>query len=94
MQVDSPVWTMKRPCPECGQGSCLAFVACPGCGHLAIRCDEEGTVFLDPHDLALATAGHAESQACPGCALHPVAAFPPASDASIRGHGFAVSEYE
>jgi hypothetical protein len=92
MEVDSPIWTMKRLCPECGQGSCLVFVACPACGHLAIRCDEEGAVFLDPRNLSL--TADATSQTCPGCALHLVAGFPPASDASIRAHGFAVAEYE
>jgi hypothetical protein len=93
VHIRPPVWTLKKLCPVCGQGSCLVFVACPGCNHLAIECDEEGSIFLNPRDLSLAS--HEPSTAlCPGCSSHLVASFPVATDASIQAAGFTVTEYE
>lgn len=92
MEVSSPVWTMTRLCPVCGQGRCLAFVVCPLCAHLAIHCDEEGSVFLDPHDLST-TANPSESM-CPGCKRQAVIDFDVTTDARIRLAGFQVADYE
>ena len=94
MEVRPPVWTMKRLCPVCEQGSCLIFVACPGCDRLAIHCDEDGSIFLNPRDLAAAPSAEPTTVACPGCGKHLVTAFPPVTDSSIRAHGFTAAEYE
>ena len=93
MQVRSPVWTLKELCAACGQCLCLVFVAYPGCGRLAIVCDEEGSVFVNPPDLASLPHDPATA-ACPGCNRHLVASLPPATDVSIRAAGFDVTEYE
>jgi hypothetical protein len=51
VKARQPVWTMTRFCPICEQGSCLAFIACPECSRLAIRCEEDGIIFLEPRGL-------------------------------------------
>jgi hypothetical protein len=94
VQAQAPTWTLKRSCPVCEQGSCLVFVACPECARLAIQCDEDGSVFLDPHDLSAYPSANPETSACLGCGKQLVAAFPPATDARIREDGFTVADYE
>jgi hypothetical protein len=93
VQAREPIWTMTRLCPVCGQGSCLVFIACPSCGRLAVRCQEEGSLFLDPRNLEARSTAGAPSAACRGCGAYPVAQFKPASDAAIRSGGFSSSEY-
>lgn len=92
MEVKAPVWTMTRPCPYCGQGGCLVFIACPQCEHLAIQCDEERTVFPDPHDLS--TMIGPSGAMCPTCKQQTVDDFEVATDIQIREAGFQVGDYE
>lgn len=91
MQVDALVWRLKSLCPVCGQGSCLAIVSCPGCGHLAVACEEEGTLFTEFRDLSSAMNA---SGVCPGCAKVPLSSFTPARDDAILAFGLTPAEYE
>ena len=63
VDLRKPRWTLKQPCPVCGQGSALALVACPSCSWVAVQCVEEGTFFLDPKSL---NAGN-QGDRCPRC---------------------------
>ena len=94
MQFREPVWTMKRLCPVCEQASCLVFVACPECGRLAIQCDEEGSVFLDPRDVSSPASIDPGTATCPGCGKQLLTAFQPATDSMIRADGFTAADYE
>src|SRR5262245_7421718 len=94
VEIDAPVWRLPRPCPGCGQGRCLAFVACPRCLRLAVRCEEEGTVFLDPRDLVGSRKGEPATVVCPGCGEATADLFGMATDAVIRAAGFTREEYE
>jgi hypothetical protein len=93
VKVREPVWTMTRLCPVCEQGSCLAFVACPSCGRIIIRCEEEGSVFLDPRNLASRSFARTDADVCPSCTGRSIAEFSPASDAAIRAAGFSTAEF-
>lgn len=93
VKVREPVWTMTRLCPVCEQGSCLAFRACPSCGQLVVRCEEEGTVFLEPRNLEGGPSARSDSAKCPGCGGWPIVEFKPASDVAIRAAGFSSVEY-
>ena len=93
MKVREPIWTMTRLCPVCEQGSCLAFVACPSCGQIAVQCEEEGSVFLDPRNLESQSSARPDSSRCPGCGGRPVSDFEPATDVAIRAAGFSTAEY-
>jgi hypothetical protein len=94
VQARPPVWTMTRLCPVCEQGTCLVFVVCPGCGRLAVHCDEEGSAFLDPRDVTSHSAMDPRGTKCPGCGEHLVADFTLATDTKIRAAGFTTAEYE
>ena len=88
------MFTMKCLCPVCEQGSSLVFVACPACGWLALQCDEEGSVFLDPRERASRPTVDPRTAACPGCGKYLVTAFEPATDSRIRADGFTAADFE
>src|SRR5690606_20248087 len=56
MKVRAPVWRLRTSCPVCLQGECLLFLACGSCGHVVLICEEEGSAFLDPRNVASTTA--------------------------------------
>ena len=85
---------MARLCPICEQGSSLAFVACPGCGWLIVRCEEEGTIFPNPRSIEGLRLGKPDVANCQGCGERPIAEFTYASDEAIRAGGFSPSDYE
>ena len=90
MEVCRPIWCLKRPCPVCDQGSSLVLVSCPGCEALAVRCDEEGSEFMDPRSLVPATS----SSRCARCGEIPVSTFQVATDEQILAWGLTPAEYE
>ena len=94
VQIQSPVWTMKMSCPVCQQGSCLVFLCCPNCGQLAVRCQEDGNIFLKPRDLGSLTGADPATIQCPGCRSGTLAGFRAATDQEIRAAGFTPGEYE
>jgi len=91
MNITAPIWKLRKPCPVCEQGDCLAFVSCQQCGHLLIVCEEEGSVFGDPRALE---PQQGFPTCCPTCGGMGVESFPPASDAAIREKGFTVADYK
>jgi hypothetical protein len=90
MRIANPVWHSTLKCPVCEQGSALAFVICPTCATLVLRCDEDGSAFLDPRKLQ-STAD--EAAPCPKCGKWTVGAFQPATSEQIDKQGFR-GEYE
>lgn len=92
MNVEDPRWTLKQPCPICGQGQSLALVTCPGCSALAAVCDEEGSVFFELAGSGLVGGGR-EDMPCAACGKHRVQEFVPASDVAIRAAGIAHTDY-
>jgi hypothetical protein len=92
MELRKPTWRLRALCPVCGQGGCLALLACPACDRVVVACEEEGTVFPDAGNL-LVTASH-DLSLCPGCRQRHLAEFVPAADAAIRSGGFTAAEYE
>jgi hypothetical protein len=97
MEIKAPVWNLEKPRCECcsGQGA-LCFYSCPSCGHVALICDEVGTVFLDPKNLEHAVYGGTDDPncICPSC--HQVAAhkFRPTTGDEIQMQGYKIEEYE
>lgn len=91
MNIIAPVWKLRRLCPVCEQGSCLAFVSCTRCSHLLLVCEEEGSVFGDPRALE---CHQSLSPCCPVCGQTGADNFPPASDLVIRENGFTAADYK
>ena len=94
MQIVSPTWRLKRLCPVCEEAACLAFTVCPTCGWLAVRCDEEGTPFLNPHDLSSGGVAPPADLPCPGCGKTTLRDFVWATDEEIVRAGFSAEDYE
>jgi hypothetical protein len=92
MELRKPTWRLRALCPVCGQGSCLALLACPACDRLIVACEEEGTVFPDSRNV-IVTVGHAPTL-CPGCGQRQLTEFVPATDVAIQSSGFTVADYE
>lgn len=93
MEFRKPTWRLRALCPVCSQGSCLALVSCPTCSHLAVVCEEEGSVFLDPKTLAPAS-GTCDDLTCPSCAGPRVSEFATATDTRVQASGLTVADYE
>jgi predicted RNA-binding Zn-ribbon protein involved in translation (DUF1610 family) len=99
MQIDKPVYFLKKLCPICEQGSSLVLIACPECGHLAIECDEEGTFFPNPFKRSNIMMKHGEgtksvSDKCPTCGKTEIANFIRATAEQIQNAGFTEDEYD
>lgn len=96
MEAKPPVWHLKKRRCECcsGQGA-LCFYSCTGCGHIALVCDEVGTVFLDPKNLEDAVYGGLEDPTCicPGCHQIRVSEFTPSPSEAIQQLGIPVGDY-
>jgi hypothetical protein len=94
MRTREPTWTLTRLCPVCEQGSCLVLIACPVCARLAVRCEEEGTPFLNPHDLSSESAAPPDDLPCPGCGRSALRDYVFATDQQIVKAGFTADDYE
>ena len=93
VQVQDPRWHLKRHCPICEQGSSLLLVSCPSCGHLAVRCEEEGTFFMTPEEDTVVVSARM-SMACPTCSKKTTSEFVPATDEVIRAAGLSTDDFE
>ncbi|HKB59063.1 MAG TPA: hypothetical protein VKC56_03365 [Gallionellaceae bacterium] len=95
MHIDPPIWRYRVACPCCGQGS-LAFYSCPECGHTVVICEESGTVYDNPGQLAHAASRTAEDPecVCPSCGRVPLMQFRPATSEEIAAAGIRPGEYE
>jgi len=91
MEIGQPKWYLAQLCPACGQGS-LLLVRCPHCGHIAVECLEEGTVFPEPRTLDSRSWG-SENEMCPRCARVPISDFAIATGDQIQEAGFRKEEY-
>lgn len=97
MQIDNPTWRLKSPRCECcsGQGW-LCFATCRNCGHIALVCDEVGTVFPDPSNLEEATYGGLDDPrcVCSACREIKVADFRDSTADEIQSLGYSPDDYE
>lgn len=98
MQIDNPTWSLKKPCPACGQGSSLVLIACPRCGHVAVSCAEEGTFFSNPSQVDSVSTIVGEDQKkiekCPICERSELSDFIPATAEQIQNAGLTKEQYE
>jgi ribosomal protein S27AE len=97
MKIQKPKFTLKRTCPNCGQGSALLFLTCPNCKAVIIACGEEGTVFPDPKDLANQASWSYDPWTstvtkCPHCRKE--ASFAYSTGEDIQNLGFSPHQYE
>ena len=96
MEQGKPKFTLNRVCPVCEQGSSLLFLTCPNCGNVVIACDEEGTLFPNPKDLALQADYSCDpwistATQCPECAS--VQQFRFSTSEEIQSLGFRSLDY-
>lgn len=91
--ITRAVWRRPDHCRVCGQGDALTFRACTKCGHLLLMCEEEGTVFLDPHRIDEPSLVGTESGMCPTCRAVPLHDFGNAAWEQIQAAGFQPGEY-
>lgn len=92
MEIRRPTWTLQQLCPECEQGDALMLCACPKCARLVAICCEEGSVFLDIHDIGEVSESSEEAD-CPSCGSLKLSSFVPATDVQIRQAGLRPGEY-
>ncbi len=84
-------WVVKDSrCACCSEQGALVLVVCKGCCRLSIVCDEVGTVYFDPHDLANGVyGGVASGLKCPECNCD-YCDFVPANEVHVQAAGFPV----
>lgn len=96
MNMDPPSFSLRSQRCECcsGQGN-LCFSTCPECGHVAVICDEVGTVFLDPKNLDEAVYGGLEDPTCvcPGCRQVHTSKFRNSTASEIQALGYSMEDY-
>jgi hypothetical protein len=97
MKIEKPKFTLKNACPNCGQGAALLFLTCPNCDAVIIACDEEGSVFPDPKDLAKQASWSCNPWVstvtkCPHCAKEGNFSF--STGKEIQNLGFTPHQYE
>src|SRR6476620_8121049 len=99
--MPAPYFRLKgRRCEcSCGGQGVLTLITCPGCGHVALACDEVGTVFPDPHDLTKPSCGSwlladGSRAVCPKCGKVPLAEFEYSTGEELQSAGLSADEYE
>src|SRR5881628_3769970 len=99
MEIGAPYWRIRgRRCHcDCGGEGVLVFITCPGCGYVAVACDEIGTVFASPRDLSLPPYGcwfaaSGSRETCPGCGKVPLADYEYSTAEEIQSVGFSPTE--
>lgn len=94
MNVVPPTWSLRKPCPCCGQGS-PTLATCPACHHVVAICGELGTIFPDPRDLSRRLDDrYGDGAACPACGTGAVDEFPDSTSAEIQALGFTPDDHE
>ena len=97
MKHDASVLALKQPCPVCEQGE-LIFLTCPVCEKVVVACNEEGSLFPTPTELATAAPWSCDvwisaTTKCPHCnAVHEfrLSTETEIHDAGVlRGHYFS-----
>lgn len=95
MNIVQPYWELKgQRCPcFCGGEGFLVFTFCPNCGHVALICDEVGTVFSDAHNLSAGPQLSPQDK-CSKCGVLSFFEFDDANSTQIQNAGFKVGEYD
>jgi len=94
MNVTSPVWHLRKPCPICQQGSSLVLVACPSCSSISVICAEEGSAFLNPNATEAARAVDPNAVRCRVCTQSWLRDFVNATAEQIQTAQIAIEDYE
>jgi hypothetical protein len=99
MKGEDPSWKLKQQrCPcFCGGEGFLVFITCPACGHIAVVCDEVGTVFPNPRDLNEQPCGSWldwSGDKCPKCREALLSDFRYATGEKIQSLGFTAGDYD
>ena len=97
MKINSPMFSLKTTRCECcsGQGA-LCFSTCSNCGHIALVCDEVGTIFFNPKNLEIAVYAGLEDPncICPKCQKTHISDFKNSTGEEIQSLGFSIDDYE
>jgi uncharacterized protein (DUF983 family) len=88
MKFEFPIWSLKIPCPHCGQGNPI-FIRCLSCNYLTVQCDETAEMFENPRDLS---SGFTVT--CPQCGLSDAQNFAIAKSQEILNAGFKSDEFK
>ena len=96
MKIRKPIWTLNQACPICRQGASLVLLYCPKCEFIVAACDEDGSVFPDPLDLAqtltaTCDAGTNTATRCPHCDA--VNEFRTATSDELNAYGLMSNQY-
>ena len=91
MITSSQAWLLSNSvCPTCEQTYVLQLIACPGCGSVALSCEDCFAYCPDPRD----PPAYSEPCVCRSCGEFPLSEFKAATVAQIRSAGFRPDEYE
>lgn len=93
--VPSVIALTQVRCACCSGQGVLCFYSCPSCGHIALVCDEVGTVFLNSKDLESAIYGGIEDTTCTcpsGDGVH-VSKFTPSTHAQVLAASFRQEKF-
>lgn len=91
MYIDSPVWQLKKTCPNCGQGY-LILCTCDECHKVIAVCEEEGATFGNPFNISLEAVSSTEPEVCPHCNTKGKIRL--AKDYELIEIGLTTNEYE
>ncbi len=94
MKVRQALWSLRKYCPVCGQGSGLVPVTCPACGHVAALCDECGRGWSHVAVTTARAAADPAGTACPNCGEAVLADFPAATADQLAAAGLTRKDYE
>ena len=91
MYIDSPVWQLKKPCPNCGQGY-LVLCTCDECHKVIAVCEEEEITFASLFDISISTIAETGPEVCPHC--HTEGKIRPSKDYELIQIGLTTNDYE
>jgi hypothetical protein len=91
VELQPTEWRLRTSCPDCQQGS-LLLVACPGCSHVAVVCEEDGLAFADVQAVRTVAWGDGDVS-CPQCGKHQLKSFAAATSAQLLGSGLTLADY-
>jgi hypothetical protein len=91
--IKTSTWQRPELCPISHQGSALTSKSCPTCAGVILICEEEGSVFEDPHRLDLPSRLRADVDQCPSCNNAALVAFQHATWEQVQKIGFSPGQY-
>jgi len=90
MQIDSPAWQLKKPCPSCKEGYLILYT-CANCNKIVAICDEVGTIFNDPLNISEESISDGDDR-CPACKQEKT--FRLSKDFELLNLGLTANDYE